>query len=339
MDLKEKRRKIKANITKFLKRHKIEDDETIKIGFMDEDPGIGKLEPIKTGVLPFDIATGGLYKGLINVIYGPKDSGKSTIVRDAMATICTDDTVGAYMNQEKTMDVEYWKDGDVSPDNIVLAQWKTVEQGLDYANSCVDGSSPVDILAIDTVQALSPEAELLGKKGEIKSVGDNTVALIPRVFSQFLREYTSLSVGRLTLLLVSQVRVEGIGSNYVFEGMSGGNAIKHYNLLTVKVATAGKSAWPTAALEGGHLPPNSFPVRFTVDKIKAMGRYKKTSVVGYFYRGKFDKRFNAIYIAKDIGIHDGKEYSYPNDKETTEGMYCKRGQGHRSKNRRAKEDS
>jgi len=312
MDLKEKRQKIKAANAKFLKKYKLEEDRAVKIGFMDDEPDIGKLTPMKIGVLPFDIVTGGLYKGVINVIYGPKDSGKSTIVRDAMATICKGDIVGAYMNQEKTLDVEYWKDGDVSPSNILLAQWKTCEQGMDYANQCVDGTCPVDLLAIDTVQALSPESELTDKKGEIKSVGNNTIALIPRAFSQFLREYTSLSTGDLTLLLVSQVRMQGIGTMAVFEGMSGGNAIKHYNILTVKIAAAGMSSWPDSAKNNGKLPPNSFPVRFTIDKIKAMHRYKKINLIGYFYRGKFDKRFNTIYIGKDIGVHDGKEYSYPN---------------------------
>jgi len=323
LDLKEKRRKIKLANAKFIKTYKLEDDKTVKLGFMDEDTGIGNLEVLKTGVIPFDIVAGGIYKGTINVVYGPKDSGKSTLVRDAMATICKDNIIGAYMNQEKTMDVNYWKDGDVSPENIVVAQWKTCEQGLDYANSCVDGTCPVDLLAIDTVQALSSDAELTDKKGDVKSVTSNNIALLPRTYSQFLREYTSLSSGLLTLLLVSQVRTQGIGTNYTFDGMSGGNAIKHYNILTVRIEAAGQSNWPDAAKEGSKLPPNSFAVRFTVDKIKAMGRYKKTSIMGYFYRGKFDKKFNTIYIGKDIGVHDGKEFSYPNPEKPEENLTLK----------------
>ncbi len=308
----EKKKLITKGAQAFLKKHKLEDKDGVNIGFMDQEPDIGKLTAVKTGVIPLDLATGGLYQGMVNVWYGPKDSGKSTCVRDAMISIAKNDTFGGYMNQEKTLDRSYWEDAGIQQSNVQLLEFITNEQALDYAVNCASGDIPLDMLAIDTVQALASEKELHKKGSEvIKSVGDQDVALIPRVYSKFLRTYTSLSSGKLTLLLVSQVRITGIGTVRVFEDMSGGNAIKHYNVLTLKIAKAGKSAWPTAALIGANMPPNSFPVRFTVDKIKAKGRYSKIKIIGYFYRGKFDKKFNTVYIGRDLGIHDGKSFSYP----------------------------
>ncbi len=311
-----KKNKILSGTKKFLKKYKLEEIEGVKIGFMDKDDSIGKMEAIKTGVIPLDLATGGLYKGMINVWYGSKDSCKSTAVRDAMATIAQGDTYAGYMNQEKTLDRTYWENGGVNQGNVEFLEFITNEQALDYAISCASREVPLDLLAIDTVQALASEKEI-HKKGSdaVKSVKDDNIALIPRVYSQFLRTYTSLSCGKLTLLLISQVRTTGIGSLRVFDDMTGGNAIKHYNVVTLRMERAAQSNWPDQAKVDGKLPPNSFPIRFTVDKIKALGRYSKIKLIGYFYKGKFDKKFNTIYIGKDIGVHDGKSFSYPDPKD------------------------
>jgi RecA/RadA recombinase len=318
---KDKKKEIKKGIAAFMKQQKLSENSGVRIGFMSEDETIGKIERVKTGIIPLDLATGGIYKGLINVWYGPSDSGKSTCVRDATATIQEHENwVCSYLNQEKTMDRAYWAAGGVNLDDLVAAEFETNEQALDFANQVADGRIPLDMMTVDTVQALASQGELY-KKDKLKSVADNTIALIPRVYSQFLRTYTSLSNRRLTLLLISQVRTQGIGSVYVFDSMTGGNAIKHYTVVILRIEKAGQSNFPDPAKLNGRLPPNSFPVRFKVDKIKAMGRYPGTQVMGYFYHGRFDYKFNTVYIGKDIGIHDGKSFSYPKGDETIDLKY------------------
>jgi hypothetical protein len=138
----------------------------------------------------------------------------------------------------------------------------------------------------------------------------NTIAQIPRLYSQFLRMYTSLNTG-LSLVLVSQVRTAGIGGTGMpFDGMTGGNAIGHYCNLIVKMTRSESTAqWPYTVAA---LPPHSYVVLYKIDKIKGAGRYRGLKIKGYFYKGKFDKRFNIIAIAKDLEIHDGRTFTYPN---------------------------
>jgi len=303
----EKKRKIKSSNKSFIKKYKLEDNPNVKIGILSENEDIGIIEQYKTGNIAYDILTGGNFQGLVNVIYGGPGVGKSTFIRDMVAYTQKEyDAFHLYMNQEKTMDRNYWDQAGVKFDQIQVAEFETVEQSLDMCNKAATGEVPVDILTIDTLQALAPEGELYKGK-DTKSVSDNTMALIPRLYSQFFRMYTSLNTG-LSIMLVSQIRTAGIGGGMPFDGMTGGNAIKHYCNLIVKM-TKSESAtqWPYSVPK---LPPHSYVVTYKIDKIKGANRYKGLTLKGYFYKGKFDKRFNIIAIAKDLGLHDGKTVIY-----------------------------
>lgn len=116
--------------------------------------------------------------------------------------------------------------------------------------------------------------------------------------------YTSKSIGTMTLVLGSQVRVD-LGTYGAPTKGTGGNALKHYNLLNVHMAKGGKKHWPTT-----EMPPNSFPVIFQLDKAKFKDRYKGCKLLGYFYKGSFDRKFNIVAIAKDLKLHDGRSLIY-----------------------------
>lgn len=116
--------------------------------------------------------------------------------------------------------------------------------------------------------------------------------------------YTSRSIGNLTLVLGSQVRVDLTTYGAPVKG-TGGNALKHYNLLNVEMKRAGKAEWPTT-----EIPPNSFPVRFRLEKAKVPNRYKGCTLIGYFYKGSFDRKFNIVAIAKNLKLHDGRSLIY-----------------------------
>jgi hypothetical protein len=131
------------------------------------------------------------------------------------------------------------------------------------------------------------------------------------MYSQFFRMYTSKSIGTLTLILASQVRMD-LGAFMPKAKATGGNAIKHYNILDLELEKAGNATWP-----GGkeNIPPNSFPVRVKIAKAKMMNRYIGNSIIIYFYKGSFEHKFNVLAIAKDLGLHDGKKISYTVTKE------------------------
>lgn len=311
----EKRKKIRAANKSFEKKYKLEDNPNVKLGILAEDETIGVSEQFKTGNIAIDVLTGGFFTGKVNVIYGGPDVGKSTTIRDMVAyTQQNYDAFSLYMNQEKTMDRNYWEQFGVDLSMLEVNEFETVEQSLDMCNKCATGEKPVDLLIIDTLQALAPEGELYSKSKE-KSVSDNTIGLIPRLYSQFLRMYTSMNTG-LSMILVSQIRTSGIGSGMAFDGMTGGNAIKHYCKMIVRMnKSESNSAWPYSVTS---LPPHSYVVNYKLDRIKGANRYKGLTIRGYFYKGKFDRRFNIIAIAKDLGIHNGKQVTYPNPEKPEE---------------------
>lgn len=324
LSVKDKRKKVKSATATFIKKHKLETNPNVKIGIMSEDDNIGKIKQFKTGNLAIDILTGGFFQGMVNVIYGGQSVGKSTIMRDMVKyTQEQYDAFSLYMNQEKTMDRTYWENSGVKMDQLIVAEFETVEQSLDMCNKCATGEIPVDLLMIDTLQALSPDSEI-HKGKDTKSVEANTIAQIPRLYSQFLRMYTSLNTG-LSMVLVSQVRTANIGGGGMpFDGMTGGNAISHYcNLIVKCTKSESLTQWPYAITS---FPPHSYVVTFKIDKIKGANRYKGLKIKGYFYKGKFDRRFNIIAIGKDLEVHDGKSFSYPNPDKPDEMLtYTSRG--------------
>jgi len=178
LTVKEKQRKIRAANDKFVKKYKLEKNENVRIGILSENKDIGVMTQIKTGNVAIDVLTGGMIEDQVNVWYGGPGVGKSTQVRNMCAyTQKAYNAFHLYMNQEKTMDRNYWVDAGVDLHMLEVAEFETNEQALDMCNKCATGEKPIDILTIDTLQALSCEGELRKKGSVDKSVGDDTIAL------------------------------------------------------------------------------------------------------------------------------------------------------------------
>lgn len=310
-----KKSAVKNRVKKFLKGYTDKEGNIkhgMRIGFMSEDETIGKIDRLPTGIIGFDVLTGGGWaKGKINQLWGPAGCGKSTTMLKSIAYSqkTEDDFLGTYLNNEKTLDREYAEYLGVNINELIVGEFTTTEESADFVNLLADPETGVDFVAFDTIQALAPDGELQTSAGKEKSVADNTMALLPRAWSQFLRMYTSKNLN-MTLVLGSQVRMDLAGFMPSAKE-TGGNAIKHYNLLTVQMTKLSMNStnWPYA-VTNMNAPPNSFPVKLRIKKAKMKNRYIGNELMIYFYKGELEHKFNVLAIAKDLGLHDGKAVNY-----------------------------
>lgn len=321
----EKRKQAVKMMEKFLKDHKDEEQKKIKIGFLKDNPNLGKIEKLPTGLIGIDtITNGGLIKGHVNLVYGGEGAGKTTSFFEFIQHCQkhSKDFLAGYVSAEKSLDRDYAEQIGIEIDDLIVMEGETAENNTDFCVEATDPGHGYDLLIVDTLQALAPKQELYkGDTQKTRSTEDNSMALLPRVYSQFFRMYTSKSVGSLTLLLGSQVRTDLSNPMFAKERQTGGNALKHYNLITIEMRRLSDGNWPTGK-EG--IPPNSFVVQLKLEKAKIMGRYRGNTILMYFKEGKFEHKFNVVAISKDLGLHDGKSLKYtvpPLKVETTETGY------------------
>jgi RecA/RadA recombinase len=319
---KEKKKALQKLRDSFIKDNKLDPDKT-KMGFLDENENIGKIERLPTGLVGFDVLTnGGWVKGKINQLVGGESVGKTTKFLKSIGYWQKNikDFVAVYIPAEKSFDRKWAMAQGCEEDATWVFEPQTAEENLDFVMKCAADDSGVDCLIIDTLQALASNKEVYKGKSKDgspsdkeRSVNDDTMALLPRLYSQFLRMFTSKTTDTLTLILASQVRTDITSMARDKEKETGGNALKHYNMLNVKMRRASDSQFPIQV--DGKAPPNSFVVQMTILKSKVKDRYKGNQLKMYFINGSFDHRFNVICISKDIEMWDGKTLTY----ETSEG--------------------
>jgi recombination protein RecA len=179
---------------------------------------------ISTGCIQLDMAlgVGGLAKGRVIEIYGPESSGKTTLTLHAIAEAQKAGGVAAFIDAEHAFDALYARRLGVDIDNLLVSQPDTGEQALDICETLVR-SGAVDIIVIDSVAALVPQAEINGE------MGDSHMGLQARLMSQALRKLTGiLSRSNCCLIFINQLRMK-IGVMFGNpETTTGGNALKFY---------------------------------------------------------------------------------------------------------------
>src|SRR6202034_1810350 len=164
------------------------------------------IEAIPTGALSLDLALGigGLPKGRIVEVFGPESSGKTTLVYHVLAEAQRLGGVCAFIDAEHSMDPLYAKTIGVDIDELLVSQPDYGEQALEVADMLVR-SGAIDVVAIDSVAALTPRAELEGQ------MGDQSVGLQARMMSQAMRKLAGNLNRTQTLgILTNQIR-EKIG--------------------------------------------------------------------------------------------------------------------------------
>jgi recombination protein RecA len=189
------------------------------------DQGSLKVETISTGALPLDIAlgVGGVPRGRIIEIFGPESSGKTTLVYHIIAEAQARGGVCAFIDTEHALDPVYARRIGVNTDELMISQPDYGEQALEIVDVLVR-SGAVDVIAVDSVAALTPRVELEGQ------MGDSHVGLQARLMSQALRKLAgNLSRANTICLFTNQIR-EKIGVMFGSpETQPGGRALKFYS--------------------------------------------------------------------------------------------------------------
>ncbi len=181
---------------------------------------VKKIPAISTGALSIDLALGigGVPKGRVIEIYGPESSGKTTLSLHIAAEAQKSGGVAAFIDAEHALDPIYASSLGVDVDELLVSQPDTGEQALEIANMLID-SEGVDVVVIDSVAALVPQAEIDGEMGQ------SHVGLQARLMSQALRKLTSsINKTQTTVIFINQIR-EKIGVMWGSpETTSGGRA-------------------------------------------------------------------------------------------------------------------
>ncbi|MDE6584984.1 MAG: recombinase RecA [Anaeroplasmataceae bacterium] len=183
-----------------------------------------KIEVIPSGSIALDkaLGVGGYPKGRIIEIYGPESSGKTTFALHAIANAQKNGGFAAFIDAEHALDPIYAKALGVDIENLILSQPDNGEQALDIAEALIKSGS-VDILVVDSVAALVPEAELNG------DMGDSHVGLHARLMSQAMRKLAGIiNKTNCVAIFINQIR-EKVGIMFGNpETTTGGRALKFY---------------------------------------------------------------------------------------------------------------
>lgn len=193
------------------------------------------IETIPSGSISLDLALGGgIPRGRIIEIYGPESSGKTTLSLHAVAEVQKKGGTAAYIDAEHALDPAYAKIIGVNTDDLLLSQPDSGEQALEVVETLVR-SNAVDIIVVDSVAALVPQAEIEG------DMGDAHMGLQARLMSQALRKLTGvISKTKCTVIFVNQLRMK-IGVMFGNpETTTGGNALKFYSSVRMDIRRIGQ---------------------------------------------------------------------------------------------------
>jgi len=197
---------------------------------------ISPIEVISTGSIALDIAlgVGGLPRGRVVEVFGPEASGKTTLAQHVIAEAQKQGGVAALIDAEHAFDPSYAAKCGVNIDELLISQPGTGEEALEIAEVLVR-SNAVDVVAIDSVAALVPRAEIEG------DMGDSHVGLQARLMSQALRKLTaSISHSKCVALFVNQLR-ERVGVMFGNpEVTPGGRALKFYSTVRLDIRRVGQ---------------------------------------------------------------------------------------------------
>lgn len=195
-----------------------------------------KVETIPTGSISLDynLGIGGIPRGRIIEIYGPESSGKTTLALGMVAEAQKKGLVCAFIDAEHSLDPDYARNIGVDLEKMYISQPNSGEQALDIVEHFVK-SGEVGLIVVDSVAALTPQAEIDGEMGQIH------IGLQARLMSQALRKLTAIAAQKkTTIIFVNQIRMN-IGVRWGNpETTPGGVALKFYSSIRIEIRRAAK---------------------------------------------------------------------------------------------------
>lgn len=268
---------------------------------MNDEPVVN-IDAIPTGSLALDAAlgVGGVPRGRIIEIYGPESSGKTTLATHVIAEAQALGGTCAFIDAEHAFDINYAEKLGVKVDSMLVSQPDTGEQALQICEMLIR-SGALDVVVIDSVAALVPQAEIEG------DMGDSHVGLQARLMSQALRKLTgTISRTKTVLIFINQIR-EKIGVMFGSpETTSGGRALKFYASVRMDIRRIG------AIKEGTDVVGNRTRVKIVKNKTAPPFRDAEFDII-------YGEGISSLGELIDIGVeHDvlqksGSWYSYGTD--------------------------
>ena len=256
------------------------------------------VELLKSGSLSLDLALGGGYpKGRIIEIYGPESSGKTTLALHAIAEIQKQGGTAAFIDAEHALDPSYARKLGVDTENLLIAQPDNGEQALEIAETLVR-SNAVDLIVVDSVAALTPQAEIDG------DMGDSHMGLQARLMSQALRKLTGIiNKSKATVIFINQIRMK-IGVMFGNpETTTGGNALKFYASVRMDIRRTGQIK------VGDDIIGNRTKVKIVKNKIAPPFRLAEFDIM---YNEGISKTGDILDLAAQYGVVEksGAFYKY-----------------------------